>query len=146
MPAPQSSLLKVESASAIRSLPSHSSNFDDARLNSAGCFGTYNETHSEHVSLLFASSAVPVPELVWNTMRLLHRLPDSTVRVEDFQGNNIPLYAIFSHTWEKDELTFKSLASSSSSYHEKQGWRKVQSYCAQAERDCLSSQIKAWTI
>ena len=39
-------------------------------------------------------------------MRLLHRLPYGSIELEEFHGDNIPSYAILSHTWEKDEITF----------------------------------------
>lgn len=70
-------------------------------------------------------------------MRLLHRLPDAAIRLEEFHGDRIPPYAVLSHTWGDDEVTFGDLTSSTSSYREKQGWRKIEYCCAQAGEENL---------
>jgi hypothetical protein len=41
-----------------------------------------------------------------SAMRLLNV---STREVEEFQGNDIPLYAILSHTWGREEVTFREM-------------------------------------
>jgi hypothetical protein len=39
-------------------------------------------------------------------MRLLRLNPDSTLSLTKFTAHNIPPYAILSHTWGDDEVTF----------------------------------------
>jgi hypothetical protein len=68
-------------------------------------------------------------------MRLLHSLPGGVIKAEEFYGDNIPAYAILSHTWEDGEVTFQDLQGSS--YHKKLGWRKIKYTCRQAYRDGL---------
>jgi hypothetical protein len=68
-------------------------------------------------------------------MRLLHCLPDRSIKVEEFYGEEIPKYAILSHTWEDDEVTFQDLLISSD--RKKRGWRKIEYSCYQASRDGL---------
>ncbi len=57
-------------------------------------------------------------------MRLLNT---RTLDLEDFiTVDQTPLYAILSHTWGADEVTFKDLRSGRpEEYQQKQGWRKI---------------------
>lgn len=71
-------------------------------------------------------------------MRLLHRLQHGSIELEEFHGDNIPPYAILSHTWENGEVTFDDFTAAKSSRPlEKQGWRKIESFCTQASSDNL---------
>ena len=70
-------------------------------------------------------------------MRLLHRLSDGSIKLKEFHGEGIPPYAILSHTWGDDEVTFDDFTSSESKGQEKEGWRKIYSCCTQAAKDSL---------
>ena len=66
-------------------------------------------------------------------MRLLH---SKTIRLEDFVGDdNIPSYAILSHTWGEGEVTYRDLLGSD--YDQKLGFKKIKYCCRQAEMDGL---------
>jgi hypothetical protein len=56
-------------------------------------------------------------------MRLLNT---STCQLEEFINlETAPPYAILSHTWGADEVTFKDLTAGDGVYQTKQGWRKI---------------------
>ena len=61
-----------------------------------------------------------------------------TIQLEEFFGDQIPDYAILSHTWvaPKDEVTFQDM--SSGQYEHKLGFTKIQYLCQQASGDHLS--------
>ncbi|KAF1814172.1 HET-domain-containing protein, partial [Eremomyces bilateralis CBS 781.70] len=61
-------------------------------------------------------------------MRLLNV---STRKLEEFQGPR-PRYAILSHTWGKEEVTFEDLKTSD--YTEKLGYKKIDGCCKQAQK------------
>jgi len=68
-------------------------------------------------------------------MRLLHCL---THRIEEFHGDNIPPYAILSHTWEDDEASFQDMQMSPvSGIASKKGLSKIMKACVQACSDNL---------
>jgi hypothetical protein len=60
-------------------------------------------------------------------MRLLNT---TTSKLEEFGGNNIPLYAILSHTWGKNEITFQDIEGAE--VENKVGYEKVRRTCAMA--------------
>ncbi|KAG8530300.1 uncharacterized protein KY384_004802 [Bacidia gigantensis] len=62
-------------------------------------------------------------------MRLLHT---STLQLVDFPSNQIPDYAILSHTWQEDEVLFADMLSAKA--REKKGYEKVRSSCEEALR------------
>ncbi|KAK0613304.1 heterokaryon incompatibility protein-domain-containing protein [Immersiella caudata] len=57
-------------------------------------------------------------------MRLINT---STGALEEFTGRNIPEYAILSHTWEEEEVTFKEYTAGS--YKTMKGYQKIESTC-----------------
>jgi hypothetical protein len=57
-------------------------------------------------------------------MRLINT---STGRFEEFIGRNIPKYAILSHTWEEEEVSFKD--TSDPSCKSKKGYSKIAMTC-----------------
>ena len=68
-------------------------------------------------------------------MRLLHT---STWKLEEFIGRDIPKYAILSHRWEEDEVTFQDLQQRLPTGEQpKKGWSKLKGCRAQAVRDGL---------
>ena len=58
-------------------------------------------------------------------MRLLNT---TTRKLEEFGGNNIPLYAILSHMWGENEITFQDIESAE--VGKKAGGKKVRRTCA----------------
>lgn len=74
-------------------------------------------------------------------MRLLRA---ETLRFEDFIGEDIPEYAILSHRWEQDELSYQDMcrviehgkvAPGMRHIREKQGFRKIHKFSRQALKD-----------
>ncbi|KAH7326969.1 heterokaryon incompatibility protein-domain-containing protein, partial [Rhexocercosporidium sp. MPI-PUGE-AT-0058] len=68
-------------------------------------------------------------------MRLLHYKSDSDFGLTEFREGDIPQYAILSHTWEAEEVTFKDLADVTSK--SKAGYGKILFCGEQARRDDL---------
>ncbi|OCT46825.1 hypothetical protein CLCR_01935 [Cladophialophora carrionii] len=59
-------------------------------------------------------------------------LNTTTLRLHEFHSNPPP-YAILSHTWGKEEVLFQDLGTAD--YKRKEGHRKIEDCCAQAEAD-----------
>lgn len=66
-------------------------------------------------------------------MRLLNT---STLKIEEFFGNAIPLYAILSHTWSAEEVTLQDMLDNTP-FHKK-GFQKLIYSCTQARSDGLA--------
>ncbi|KAH0443071.1 HET domain-containing protein [Colletotrichum camelliae] len=62
-------------------------------------------------------------------MRLLHT---TTLDLKEFV-DDIPPYAILSHTWENDEVSLQDLSTTAG--RSKKGFKKIEACCAQARRD-----------
>jgi hypothetical protein len=60
-----------------------------------------------------------------------------TLELEEFSGSNVPRYAILSHTWVSDEVTFAHLPLSLPSTRSRKGYPKIANTCKQAKRDGL---------
>jgi len=58
-----------------------------------------------------------------------------TFRLEEFFGNNIPPYAILSHTWEDEEVTFRDITESPAASQSKAGFKKIRFTCEEAARN-----------
>jgi len=58
-------------------------------------------------------------------MRLLHTTEH---KLEEFEGNKIPLYAILSHTWGENEITFQDF--SGSDVKGEKGYEKIRKTCS----------------
>lgn len=56
-------------------------------------------------------------------MRLLH---STTLELTEFFDTGLPPYAILSHTWEKDEVTFQEMRTHTSQTKQKAGFLKIQ--------------------
>jgi len=65
------------------------------------------------------------------SLTIMRLLNVATRRLEEFVGSHIPLYAILSHTWEPDELTFKHLDDAGRLPHGLEN-DKINGCCAQA--------------
>ncbi len=60
-------------------------------------------------------------------MRLLN---SSNLKLHEFIGSNVPRYAILSHRWENEEVTFQDMRDGKGPGMA--GWSKVNGCCAQA--------------
>ncbi|EUC43529.1 hypothetical protein COCMIDRAFT_50334, partial [Bipolaris oryzae ATCC 44560] len=67
-------------------------------------------------------------------MRLINCL---TLELEEFFGSNIPPYAILSHTWGNDEVTFLDLPLYTPATQARAGYQKIEFTCKQAISDNL---------
>ncbi|TVY93492.1 Vegetative incompatibility protein HET-E-1 [Lachnellula willkommii] len=58
-----------------------------------------------------------------------------TYRLEEFSGSEVPKYAILSHTWEEEEVTFQEIHRRSAL--SKKGYAKIKETCIRARRHGL---------
>jgi hypothetical protein len=72
-------------------------------------------------------------------LRLLQRNPDGNVVFRETTSSDVPAYAISSHTWGEEEVTFQDMEASAdlSKTVSKAGWRKIQFCAKQAAADGL---------
>jgi len=68
-------------------------------------------------------------------MRLLNA---ETLVLEDFPENAVPRYAILSHTWSEEEVTYQDITHRRSAATKKKGFKKLQLCCREALREQLS--------
>jgi hypothetical protein len=73
-------------------------------------------------------------------MRLLNT---KTFKIEEYYGRDVPKYAILSHTWGREEISFADYhdpkyTSISWNTRLKAGWRKIKNTCEQAARQKLN--------
>ncbi|KAI1867025.1 hypothetical protein JX265_007601 [Neoarthrinium moseri] len=61
--------------------------------------------------------------------------PDGYSLTPDLTPNNVPVYAILSHTWGPDEVVFADLSNSSSDWQQKSGYNKIEFCAKQAKKD-----------
>ncbi|KAL2673712.1 hypothetical protein Neosp_012155 [[Neocosmospora] mangrovei] len=59
-------------------------------------------------------------------MRLINT---TTLKLEEFNETNRPPYAILSHTWGDEEITFQQMQDNASQYHRKVGYQKIAKTC-----------------
>ncbi|KAK5652042.1 hypothetical protein OQA88_10945 [Cercophora sp. LCS_1] len=83
----------------------------------------------------------PFPSIFWifhnpanDTMRLLDAR--NGMQLTTFMGTEIPRYAILSHTWEDEEVTFQQMADPKSAL--KRGYVKIRQTCSLAAQEGLS--------
>jgi len=62
----------------------------------------------------------------------------TTLKLEEFFGTNIPSYAILSHTWGNDEVSFADYIRNQSAISTKEGYNKIAFTCRQALLDGLN--------
>jgi hypothetical protein len=78
-----------------------------------------------HLSFILSISA-----LATSIMRLLNT---TTIKLHEFFGTDIPYYAILSHRWGIDEVTFQDMQHGRGP--EMAGWAKIAGCCAQALKE-----------
>jgi len=67
-------------------------------------------------------------------MWLLH---SSTYELKEFFGENIPRYAILSHVWDGEDVSFRDVRKDLEAAKHKAGFSKIRDCCAQAKKDSL---------
>jgi hypothetical protein len=72
-------------------------------------------------------------------IRLLRLKSDGSIVFRETTSSDVPAYAILSHTWEKEEVTFQDMEISADKCNTvgKAGWRKIQFCAKQAAADGL---------
>ena len=70
-------------------------------------------------------------------MRLLCYNRWKMPELREFDRNKIPPYAIVSHTWDGEEVTYENMEFPGKTARKKKGWRKVYFCLDQAEKDGL---------
>jgi hypothetical protein len=60
-----------------------------------------------------------------------------TFELKDFISKKIPSHAILSHTWGKDEVSFRDMRKDREAAKQKAGYFKIKGSCAQAQKDSL---------
>jgi hypothetical protein len=55
--------------------------------------------------------------------------------LREFQGDEVPPYAILSHTWGEEEITFPDMLNGIENAQNKAGYSKIQGCCIQAQQD-----------
>src|ERR1700759_5173145 len=65
-------------------------------------------------------------------MRLIET---SSLRLREFSGATVPPYAILSHTWTEDEVTYDEMLGPHKS---NQGFTKIRNFCREAQKYGLS--------
>lgn len=68
-------------------------------------------------------------------IRLLYRKPDGEIAFREPTSSDIPSYAILSHTWGEEEISFQDVEVGIA--RNKAGWRKLEFCVKQAEADGL---------
>jgi hypothetical protein len=58
-----------------------------------------------------------------------------TIELEQFFEGRTPPYAILSHTWENEEVTFQEMQTNQRSSGAKAGYKKILAFCAAAVSD-----------
>jgi hypothetical protein len=61
-------------------------------------------------------------------MRLLERKPDGEITFRETTGGDVPAYAILSHTWGEEEVSFQDIEVGTGK--SKAGWKKID-FCAE---------------
>ena len=90
--------------------------------------------HSIYLDVAVSSSSTPADRACTtvsaSTMRLLNT---TSLLLEEFIGDNIPYYAILSHRWENEEVTFQDLREGRGP--DMAGYSKITGCCRQARLD-----------
>lgn len=73
------------------------------------------------------------------SIRLLQHKPDGAIVFRETTSSDVPAYAILSHTWGEDEITFQDIEAGADMGKTvgKAGWRKIQFCAKQAAADGL---------
>jgi hypothetical protein len=76
-------------------------------------------------------------------MRLIHT---GTLELHEFLTENVPQYAILSHRWESDEVTFEGLRDGNAKTMAKAGFKKIKQCCARAKLDGFEYVVSQYPV
>lgn len=109
---------------------------DVGRVTAGACLPILHSVHTTSERQHRKSCSRP-SSLAENTMRLLTRREDDTFEFAQIPHNDVPRYAILSHTWGTDdqELTFRDIAEGAGK--DKDGYKKLEFCAGQAVKDGL---------
>jgi hypothetical protein len=85
-------------------------------------------------TLHFSSQSIPVLFYI----AIMRLIDVDTYEIHEFFSDTIPEYAILSHTWDKEEVTFQDMQKLDDKVKKKRGFVKIVSTCKQAQGDGLS--------
>ena len=71
------------------------------------------------------------------SLHIMWLIDTKTLRVKEFPSDRRPKYAILSHKWEKDELSFQQFQNQNAC-HKMKGYQKVIRFCREAHRNGLN--------
>ena len=90
-----------------------------------------------HVNKAWQRELDPQPHRIIQHHRLqaMRLLNTKTLKLEEFNDQNRPEYAILSHTWAAEEVTFQDIQTlPKREFHERLGWIKIAKFCARAKK------------
>lgn len=93
-------------------------------------YHTSHNPNTFHLSFFLLSFIISNSALATSIMRLLNT---TTIKLHEFYGTDIPYYAILSHRWGINEVTFQDLQQGRGP--EMAGWAKIVGCCAQALKE-----------
>jgi hypothetical protein len=64
----------------------------------------------------------------------MHLINTETLKLESFEGSRTPLYAILSHTWGQDEITFQEIQLGIADTDKRVGYQKITGTCQSRSR------------
>lgn len=84
----------------------------------------------EFTSAQISTNPISVP-----AMRLVSTCEDSTgpFKVEEFKDEHVPRYAILSHTWDEEEVSFQDMSDGNAM--RKKGYKKIHDCCSVARKE-----------
>ncbi|KAM0709289.1 hypothetical protein Q7P35_003327 [Cladosporium inversicolor] len=95
------------------------------------CTSSHQKGHQKSCSYDQTVIHVASTNVRFDTISAMWLLNTQTVKLEAFLGN-VPSYAILSHRWEDEELSFGDVTPE---YQHLKGYRKVKAFCEEAERN-----------
>jgi hypothetical protein len=81
----------------------------------------------EYSPHLFTQGTVSTQPAMW-------LLDSSTLQLEEFFGARTPPYAILSHTWAKEEVSYDEMQEARETLRHKAGFKKIKHFCELAKR------------
>ena len=76
-----------------------------------------------------------IPLFVFENIDAMRLLRASNITLEEFPEDRIPSYAILSHTWGTDEVTYQDIGNTNPKTRRSAGYRKLENCCSQAVAD-----------
>lgn len=83
----------------------------------------------------FVFSTVGYLHLQLDIIRAMRLLKTDTIELQTFEYGDVPPYAILSHRWGREELTYQDLEAETEAKERKEGFKKVRQCCSKAKAD-----------